>query len=238
MEKASGRAKQIIVSGGILKSPASLQVAADALGRDVCVSPEAEASLRGAAVYVLEQAWLQSSGVTKTEGRPPRPRSRKETSPSPLAAGGAGEIALRRLAVAFRRAFDLTGPAADREADRPATDAAILDQILLALRSIPPAMETNGETEIACPTAAIIPLLVDTSQREQYLIEDCSVCCRPISLTIRCRPGQSKARRKATANLRRAISPAHLAASGEGDVSLPRGAVVADDLRFGNAAAL
>jgi|GEM_PF-475327 len=52
-------------------------------------------------------------------------------------------------------------------------------------------MELTVETEIACPHCGeSFPLQVDTSQREQYLIEDCSVCCRPISLTIRCRPGE------------------------------------------------
>ena len=33
-------------------------------------------------------------------------------------------------------------------------------------------------------------LEVDSSQNEQNLIEDCSVCCQPINLTIRCRPGE------------------------------------------------
>jgi hypothetical protein len=52
-------------------------------------------------------------------------------------------------------------------------------------------MELTVETEIACPHCGeSFPLQVDTSQREQYLIEDCSVCCRPISLTIHCRPGE------------------------------------------------
>jgi hypothetical protein len=30
---------------------------------------------------------------------------------------------------------------------------------------------------------------IDTSQTEQMLVEDCTVCCRPITLAIRCRPG-------------------------------------------------
>lgn len=52
-------------------------------------------------------------------------------------------------------------------------------------------MELTVETEVACPHCGeSFPLQVDTSQREQFLIEDCSVCCRPISLTIRCRPGE------------------------------------------------
>ncbi|MDQ6622094.1 MAG: CPXCG motif-containing cysteine-rich protein [Verrucomicrobiota bacterium] len=47
------------------------------------------------------------------------------------------------------------------------------------------------ETEVVCPHCGeIFPLLIDTSQREQLLVEDCSVCCRPIELTIVCRPGE------------------------------------------------
>jgi len=53
LENAYGRVKQIVVSGGILKSPASLKILADALGRDLQVSSELEASLRGAAIHVL-----------------------------------------------------------------------------------------------------------------------------------------------------------------------------------------
>ena len=55
LENAIGRAKKIVVSGGILQSPASLQILADSLGRDVQVCADREASLRGAAVYALER---------------------------------------------------------------------------------------------------------------------------------------------------------------------------------------
>ena len=55
IESAAGRSKEVIVSGGILHSPASLHLLADAMGRDLRVSSEPEASLRGAAVYVLEK---------------------------------------------------------------------------------------------------------------------------------------------------------------------------------------
>ena len=52
-------------------------------------------------------------------------------------------------------------------------------------------MEVTVETEIVCPHCGeTFPLQIDTSQREQSLIEDCTVCCRPIALTIRCRPGE------------------------------------------------
>ena len=55
LERSIGRAKKIIVSGGILQSPASLQLLADSLGRDLEICSEQEASLRGAAIYALEK---------------------------------------------------------------------------------------------------------------------------------------------------------------------------------------
>ena len=55
LESSTGRAKKIIVSGGILRSPASLQLLADSLGRNIEICHDQEASLRGAAVYALEQ---------------------------------------------------------------------------------------------------------------------------------------------------------------------------------------
>jgi hypothetical protein len=52
-------------------------------------------------------------------------------------------------------------------------------------------MELSVEAEIACPHCGeIFPLFVDTSQSEQTLVEDCTVCCRPIALSIRCQPGE------------------------------------------------
>lgn len=52
-------------------------------------------------------------------------------------------------------------------------------------------MDLIAEVEVTCPHCGeSFPLQVDTSQSEQSLIEDCSVCCRPIVLTIRCRPGE------------------------------------------------
>jgi hypothetical protein len=51
-------------------------------------------------------------------------------------------------------------------------------------------MEFVVETEITCPHCGeVFPLLIDTSESEQSLIEDCRVCCRPINLTVRCQPG-------------------------------------------------
>ena len=51
-------------------------------------------------------------------------------------------------------------------------------------------MEFLAETEITCPHCGeVFPLQIDTSQPEQTLIEDCTVCCRPINLSLQCRPG-------------------------------------------------
>jgi gluconokinase len=56
IEIAAGPLTELIVSGGIVHSAASLRLLADALGRDIRVSSEPEASLRGAAVYALEHS--------------------------------------------------------------------------------------------------------------------------------------------------------------------------------------
>jgi cysteine-rich CPXCG protein len=51
-------------------------------------------------------------------------------------------------------------------------------------------VEFIAEAEITCPHCGEgFSLQIDTSQREQSLIEDCTVCCQPIHLTIRCEPG-------------------------------------------------
>jgi gluconokinase len=67
IERATGSAKAVIVSGGILHSTPSLRLLADALGRDLLISPEAEASLRGAAVYVLEKLGHKRSPLRKAK---------------------------------------------------------------------------------------------------------------------------------------------------------------------------
>jgi hypothetical protein len=52
-------------------------------------------------------------------------------------------------------------------------------------------MELISEAEIECPYCGErFALEIDTSQPEQIIIEDCTVCCRPITLTIRCEPGE------------------------------------------------
>ena len=52
-------------------------------------------------------------------------------------------------------------------------------------------MELFIEAPIDCPYCGeTITLGVDTSQPDQQTIEDCAVCCRPISLHISCSPGE------------------------------------------------
>jgi hypothetical protein len=52
-------------------------------------------------------------------------------------------------------------------------------------------MELVVESEIVCPHCGeSFPLSLDTSYPEQSIIEDCTVCCRPIALTIRSIPGE------------------------------------------------
>jgi phage terminase large subunit GpA-like protein len=52
-------------------------------------------------------------------------------------------------------------------------------------------MELTVEIDVTCPHCGeAFPLQIDTSQGEQSLIEDCTVCCQPIALTIHCRPGE------------------------------------------------
>ena len=52
-------------------------------------------------------------------------------------------------------------------------------------------MELVVETEITCPHCGeVFPLQIDTSQGDHTTVEDCNVCCRPIMLRVRCRPGE------------------------------------------------
>jgi gluconokinase len=64
IESATGRSRRIIVSGGILHSRAAITLLADALGRDLDVAHEPEASLRGAAVHALNQLGIKSETAT------------------------------------------------------------------------------------------------------------------------------------------------------------------------------
>jgi hypothetical protein len=46
------------------------------------------------------------------------------------------------------------------------------------------------QTEIECPHCGEwFPIQIDTSQGDHEMIEDCTVCCRPIQLVIDCEPG-------------------------------------------------
>ena len=47
------------------------------------------------------------------------------------------------------------------------------------------------ETEVACPYCGeSFPLSIDTSQGDQTLVEDCTVCCQPMSVSAECEPGE------------------------------------------------
>ena len=47
------------------------------------------------------------------------------------------------------------------------------------------------ETQINCPWCGEdYPTTIDTSQGDHTTIEDCNVCCRPISVTVTCEPGE------------------------------------------------
>jgi hypothetical protein len=51
-------------------------------------------------------------------------------------------------------------------------------------------MELIVETSITCPHCGeAFPLQIDTSLSEQSMIEDCTVCCRPIQLRVFAEPG-------------------------------------------------
>ena len=67
IESATGRSRRIVVSGGILRSGASIKLLADALGRDIRVAKESEASLRGAALHVLNQLGIKIEKTPATK---------------------------------------------------------------------------------------------------------------------------------------------------------------------------
>jgi hypothetical protein len=47
------------------------------------------------------------------------------------------------------------------------------------------------ETEVECPYCGEAwSLTVDTSQGDHAMIEDCTVCCRPIQFQFGCEPGE------------------------------------------------
>jgi len=67
-------APRFIVSGGIQKSPSSLQRLADVLDQPVFVNDEPEASLRGAAIFALEKMGRKLAGLKLREAIRPRPK--------------------------------------------------------------------------------------------------------------------------------------------------------------------
>ncbi len=47
------------------------------------------------------------------------------------------------------------------------------------------------EVDIQCPYCGeVFPLMLDSSQGEHCLVEDCTVCCRPIELRVTGEPGE------------------------------------------------
>jgi hypothetical protein len=45
--------------------------------------------------------------------------------------------------------------------------------------------------DVTCPHCwETIPLFIDLSIQEQEYVEDCSVCCRPMTVLIRCADGE------------------------------------------------
>lgn len=52
-------------------------------------------------------------------------------------------------------------------------------------------MAGTDEAAVTCPYCGEgITIVVDTSVPEQEYVEDCSVCCRPIELTVTCEDGE------------------------------------------------
>jgi gluconokinase len=124
VERKNGTAKQIIVSGGILHSKPSLLLLADAFGRDICASAEPEASLRGAALYVLKKlghdpAPLPDAKLIRHDrGLATKHRVRRQRQTA---------LEKKLSSFIFQDAFDLSGAAADSQRDRPATNRAIFN---------------------------------------------------------------------------------------------------------------
>lgn len=52
-------------------------------------------------------------------------------------------------------------------------------------------MNLSEDIEVECPHCGeVFAIEVDTARGSYTTIEDCAVCCRPMTLTIRCRPGE------------------------------------------------
>jgi hypothetical protein len=47
------------------------------------------------------------------------------------------------------------------------------------------------DTEVECPHCGeSFTISVDTSQGDFTMIEDCTVCCRPMNIDLQCSPGE------------------------------------------------
>ena len=52
-------------------------------------------------------------------------------------------------------------------------------------------MSLLAETEVQCPHCGeVFAMMIDTSQGNHRMVEDCTVCCRPIQLHVWCDPGE------------------------------------------------
>jgi phage terminase large subunit GpA-like protein len=52
-------------------------------------------------------------------------------------------------------------------------------------------MDLVEDVEVECPHCGeIFAIQVDTEEGSYSTIEDCAVCCRPIQIQVKCRPGE------------------------------------------------
>jgi hypothetical protein len=52
-------------------------------------------------------------------------------------------------------------------------------------------MDILMDVIVDCPSCGeAMALEVDTSHDEQSYFEDCAICCRPMEIYVRCRPGE------------------------------------------------
>ncbi len=72
----------------------------------------------------------------------------------------------------------------------------MLDGLQTSLASVhsfqdPPEMNLIEDIEVVCPyCGSSFVIEADTAAGSYRTTEDCSVCCRPIALYVRCRPGE------------------------------------------------
>ena len=61
----------------------------------------------------------------------------------------------------------------------------------LAVGRLLPIMDLLVEVDVECPACGeYFPVTVDTSQGDYETTDDCAVCCRPMTVEVRCRPGE------------------------------------------------